>query len=114
MSNRESKNVRLVQCLCPARHCIVAVAFAPGTDFRDDREAILWLQARVEKMLAGGGDVMNPWCGICRAAADRWRYEVAGTRFGTLEEAWPALKLAEAMQRHTAEVMARQRRTENN
>jgi hypothetical protein len=39
--------------------------------------------------------VLNPWCGLCKARSETFRYETARTPYGTLEEAEPYLRRAE-------------------
>jgi hypothetical protein len=47
---------------------------------------------------------MNPWCGLCHARSDTWRYETARTQFHSMDEAMPALKQQEQDQRQVAAV----------
>lgn len=35
---------------------------------------------------------INPWCGLCKAMVDTWRYETQRTRFATMAEAKPVLE----------------------
>lgn len=91
----DDANIRLVQCLCPARHCITALAFAPAA--MDDATAIRRLRAGVEAAIAAGA--LDPWCALC--GSRDWRYEVGRTRFRTMEEARPALEEMEARQAAT-------------
>ena len=87
--------VYLVQCLCPARHCITALAFEPDGDLKPET-AEESLKALTELALARSA--MNPWCAICRARSSTWVYECARTRFRTMAEARPELKRLEAEQ----------------
>lgn len=55
--------VRIVQLLCPSRHCVVATAYEsedgePIPEFTDRLRA--GFEARVGKEL-------HPWCGLCRS-----------------------------------------------
>ena len=102
--------VHLVQCLCPERHCITALAY----ELREmsDDEAILFLQEAVRLTLEKKG--MDPRCLLCGAPMDQWNYEAAETRFATLGEAQPALMAEQAKQRLTAEVVKQYRRAKNN
>jgi hypothetical protein len=66
-------------------------------------------EQKIAALLRKGVDAMlfaaelNPWCGLCRASAESWTYEVGRTRFRTLAEA--ALELHES-QRAQAETAA--------
>jgi hypothetical protein len=102
--------VRIVQCLCPARHCIVAIAYEPGKSTAPDPDsadlrtllttenASGHLRRRVELLLAL--KAMDPFCGIC--GAREWTYEDRPTGFETLAEAMPHLEQSETAQRVTA------------
>jgi hypothetical protein len=102
--------VRIVQCLCPKRHCILAIAYKPGVSTAPDPDspdlrtlltrenASGHLRRRVELLLAM--KAMDPYCGLC--GAREWTYEDASTRFETLAEAMPHLEQSEAEQRATA------------
>lgn len=79
-------NVRIVQLLCPSRHCVVATAYEsedgePIPEFTDRLRASF--EARVVKEL-------NPWCGLCRSTA--LTYEDEPTVFRTMAEALPFLQ----------------------
>jgi hypothetical protein len=82
----------LVQLLCPDRHCIVAA-------YSDDKpadELVAQLKAMVTTAL--GFHVLNPWCGLCGAAADTWSYEAKETPWLSMAEAQPILEAGEAGQ----------------
>ena len=81
------KCVRIVQCLCPERHCIVATAYESETGDAIP-EILEGLKDGVAALIAGRG--MNPWCGLCHSR--EWRYEDQATRFQTMEEATPYLR----------------------
>lgn len=85
--------VKLVQCLCPERHCITAIAFQD----LPESEAISKLQSIVDSSIASS--LINPWCAIC--GSRKWHYEVGKTRFSTMEEAEPELAKTEVEQRKT-------------
>jgi len=105
--------VRLLQCLCPNRHCILGLAYEPGrTEAPEDitkpdgpkfilnpTNATDWFRREVKKLIVPGG--LNPWCELCKSR--NFRYEDAPSIFETLEEAWPVLKASEEAQRRTAE-----------
>lgn len=83
------RRVWIAQCLCgPNRHAIAAAA--TEADSEPNAESVLLPQLRrhVATLLQSG---INPWCGICGAEQPGWRYEVARTAFGTMEEAGPTL-----------------------
>jgi hypothetical protein len=83
MSQQPDTRVRIVQCLCPKRHCIMATAYTPA-DITDD-DAVEEMRDSINSMIARG--VLDPWCGIC--AATDWHYEVGQTAFATMEVAAP-------------------------
>lgn len=77
---------RIVQLLCPQRHCIVATAYESpdGAEMPEMSERLLeWFA----KLLAAGA---NPWCDICHSR--NLKPEDRATRFATLAEAKPHLK----------------------
>jgi len=75
--------VYLAQCLCPQRHALMAV-------YGEDEKTLEWrLRQMIERLI--DKNAINPWCGICRASVETWYYEVAKTRFATMQEAKPAL-----------------------
>jgi hypothetical protein len=96
-------HVWITQCLCPQRHTILAGA----GEARDFEHAVREYEDPLRQQLSDAisSGVMNPWCGLCHAGIDTWRYETARTRFRTLAEALPALKAIEAKQIITASVM---------
>jgi hypothetical protein len=91
--------IRIVQCLCPARHAILAVAYDPADipeHFNGDPDGPrAGLKALVEEGITA--EAINPWCGIC--GSREFNYEDAPTKFQTLEEARPALASLEALQK---------------
>jgi hypothetical protein len=82
--------VRIVQLLCPGRHCILATAYE-SPDGQPIPEAEQRLREMADSLIRTGG--INPWCGICRSRD--WRYEDRATVFETMNEARPHLELAE-------------------
>jgi len=94
----EPVRVDLVQCLCPARHCIMAAAFQcpPGTQ----EEAIELCRSSIERNIAD--KQMQPWCGICAAPRNSWSFEIASLPGLTLDAVMPALRASEAAQMETA------------
>jgi hypothetical protein len=92
--------VWIAQCLCPQRHCIMAAADEAESQTIAERTVLAELRRKVADMLAD--NVLNPWCGLCRAPHSTWRYEVGRTSFATLPEALPSLLEKEAEQRTTA------------
>lgn len=88
--------VWLAQCLCPSRHCIAATAAEADSLGAATPDVLDPLRVAVAKLLRSGA--INPWCGLCRAEAATWRYEIGRTRFRTMAEAAPELKAMEAEQ----------------
>jgi len=54
------------------------------------------LRTQVRRTIGSG--TINPWCGLCHAPAERWRYEVGRTRFASMAEAEPVLRQSEREQ----------------
>ena len=69
------------------------------------------LRQRVEEFIPAIG---NPWCGICRAPQALWFYEVAQTKFQTLEEALLHLRAEQAKQAATLAILDERRRQARN
>lgn len=88
--------VWVAQCLCPARHCIIASAGEAESVGAATVVVLDALQEAVEAAMANGS--LNPWCGICRAEAETWQYELARTRYRSMQEAMPHLREAEEQQ----------------
>jgi hypothetical protein len=87
----------MAQCLCPDRHCILALAQAIEDDCPEDIARLLdRLQGTVDQALAER--VINPWCGLCHAEPERWICEAGRTAFTTLAEAKPAIAESQARQ----------------
>lgn len=82
-----NRRVWIAQCLCPDRHCMMALA---GDDPEEAEPTRQRLRQMIELLVHRGG--LNPWCAICGARAETWRYEVAPTRYATLDEAMPHLQ----------------------
>jgi DNA-directed RNA polymerase subunit M/transcription elongation factor TFIIS len=82
--------IHLVRCLCPARHCLYALAY--DAEVLTDREAIG--QARAQWRAATESGQLDPWCGLC--GSREIGYESGATRFRTLAEALPELRRIEA------------------
>jgi hypothetical protein len=95
----QDRRVWIAQCLCPQRHCILA-----GADEAEDAVAAQAIVERLRETIATAQEagVINPWCGLCNAATESWRYECSRTRFRSLAEAMPVLKESEGQQRLTA------------
>jgi hypothetical protein len=73
--------IHIIQCLCPARHCIVGLAYDSTEFFLDDVMAAF--KRRVATAIQIG--MINPWCGICLSRV--WHYEDSATKYATLEDA---------------------------
>ena len=94
-----SKRVWIARCLCPARHCVLASAGEAENEAAAEATVAGPLRAQVAEVLKSG--VINPWCGLCNARAETWRYDIARTRFRSMEEAAPELLQIEAEQAAT-------------
>jgi hypothetical protein len=102
--------VWIAQCLCPQRHCILATAGEADTGLLAYESVAMPLREDIAKKLQARE--LNPWCGLCHAPADSWRYEVGRTRWRTMAEAMPALKQVEAEEAITAALLGDQPRSD--
>lgn len=82
--------VRIVQCLCPQRHCIFG--FAYDDRYKVEGEATDELRAIIRDMIAHR--MIDAACGIC--GSNDFQYEDAATPFATMEEAREPLAKAQA------------------
>jgi len=89
------RRVWIAQCLCPARHAILAVA-GEAEEETASQTLLVPLREEIALLLASG--TINPFCGICLSPDDTWKYEVGRTRFRTMDEAKPSLRKSEAEQ----------------
>lgn len=98
--------LRIVQCLCPQRHCMVALPYEPEVETKlpngnrialTQETAAKFLKDLVEELISR--QVVKPSCGIC--GSTDLRYEDSATKFNSLEEAMPHLIQLEAENRET-------------
>jgi hypothetical protein len=95
----EAHRVWIAQCLCPQRHAILAAA-AVAEDEADAQETIVKpLRTQITDLVRIGA--LNPWCGLCHAPIDDWRYEVGRTPFRSMEEGTSSLRQSEREQAAT-------------
>lgn len=95
---------RLVQCLCPERHCIAAIVAHPDSaiegdpTYQDNAALVDSLQCAVRAMLQGDADIpgvigkgahIRNYCDICGADAETWTFEVRHTQD---RPTWDAIK----------------------
>jgi hypothetical protein len=85
--------VWIAQCLCPQRHCILAASGEADSEPLAEEAVAAPLRKAVGELLQSAA--VNPWCGLCRAPAESWIYELRRTRFQTMAEAAPELKRLE-------------------
>jgi hypothetical protein len=89
--------VRIIQLLCPQRHCVAAVAYQSI----DGNPSLMHLRAMmisIEMMVEAGQ--MSATCGLC--GASDLKPEDAPTRYETLDEARPELLKMQADNAATA------------
>jgi hypothetical protein len=89
--------VRIVQLLCPQRHCIMAMAYE-SPDGQQIPEISERLREAFRDWVARGG---NPWCGLCHSR--KLEAEDRPTHFRSMQEAMPFLQAEEAKQALTRE-----------
>jgi hypothetical protein len=78
--------VRMVQLLCPERHCVMGFAYE-SEDGKADRQMSVCVTTRFDLMVKTG--YVNPWCGLCKSKD--LHTEDGATVFATMEEARPRL-----------------------
>lgn len=96
--------VWIMQCLCPSRHCIVASCDLAESETEARQKLDEPTRAAVAELIAGG---VNPWCGLCGAKQDTWRYELGRTKFSTMAAAEPALREEEKRNAITRDLFGR-------
>ena len=84
--------VRILQLLCPSRHCILATYYESpdGAVIPEMRVRLLEKFADFQKL------GLNPWCGICRSR--NLRVDDQATVHATIAEAEPAIRELAARQ----------------
>jgi hypothetical protein len=90
------KRVWIAQCLCPARHCIMATAGEAMTPAEVEERVTRPLRDKVMRWLLDG--TINPWCALCDAKAETWHFETGRTRWASLDDARPELEKNQAEQ----------------
>jgi hypothetical protein len=91
-----SQRVWIAQCLCPDRHCIVAGAGEAADSRKAAKQILEPLKADVANALRL--EVISPWCSLCNAKSDTWRYELRRSAFRTMDDARPVLERLQAEQ----------------
>ena len=86
--------VRLVQLLCPSRHCVLALPYVPGespvpdtTVFLTEENAAGFLKEGFDELVGAG---LQAWCGLCHSR--ELVYEDRETKFRTMDDALPELQ----------------------
>jgi hypothetical protein len=89
---QSQQKIRLIQHLCPSRHCVMATAYAAPTGEEDPQQ--------VERLKAMEQELqIDPWCGLC--GSKQLFYEDRPTIFKTIEQSRIWLRQAEAAQAAT-------------
>jgi hypothetical protein len=84
--------IHLLQCMCPSRHCIVAIAYDP--DSLPAETAMNGFQSLVGVLIQQKR--IDPFCGLCGSRV--WHYEDGVSKFKTVQEAMPMLQALELQQ----------------
>ena len=90
--------IKLTQCLCPKRHCLLA-SLGEG----DDEALRDGLKNQLRDLIKA--DQLHPWCGLCGAKARAWFYETQDTIFATMGEALPFMMQEQAKQMASTEYL---------
>lgn len=104
LAPERTAGVRLIQCLCPARHCIVAVPYQADVVGRDEAVASLHRFLDCQHIPRK--------CRIC--GSQTLHLEDAPTRFAKLDEALPHFAREAIANAITREMIDRQRRAQTN
>lgn len=91
--------IYIIQCLCPQRHAIMAVAYDPEELPHD--VAMATFQQQIEEWVSK--QVIDPWCGICHSR--EWRYERAKSKYKTMDEAGAELSKMETANRASRRIV---------
>jgi len=75
--------IHLIQCMCPQRHCILAMGFDPQDMAVVEAEHLF--QEQVERWI--GLKIVNRRCVMCGDVAVELHYETETTVFRTMDEA---------------------------
>jgi hypothetical protein len=94
--------IRIVQVLCPLRHCIIGVYYE-SRDGEPNTTYLAGLQRLVDEAISK--NQINPWCGICFAGCVKWKYEDAATIFKTMDEAHGPMAMMEVEQHKAAKLL---------
>jgi hypothetical protein len=89
--------VRIVQMLCPSRHCIVAT-FYESPDGEPIPEIADRLRVQFAEWVTAGA---NPWCGLCNSR--NLHVEDAASKWATIAEAKPFIEQCSLDQARTRE-----------
>lgn len=101
--------VRMIQLLCPARHCMMAVVYESPDGEPDPAKTVAFLDALA---LMYEKKIVNPWCGLCQSRT--LTPEDKPTKFATLAEARPHLQEQERQQAIVREAVEATRRAARN
>jgi hypothetical protein len=93
--------VWIAECLCPQRHCVLAASGEAPSELGAEPIRALLVKQVAELLRA---ELLNPWCGLCHAPAESWRYELGRTRFASMAEARPDMEQNAAEQAITRAV----------
>jgi hypothetical protein len=95
-------SVWIMQCLCPARHCIVASCDVAENEAEARAKLDDSTRQAVAELIASGS--FNPWCGLCGAKQETWKFELGRTRFSSMAQAAPSLRQSEQEQAVTRDL----------
>jgi hypothetical protein len=99
--------VRIVQCLCPQRHCWAAAPYLSANGLPEP-DKIDGLRQRIAKILEAAGKKRDDLCcGLC--GSRKMHYEDAATPYSTMEEAEGPIAENAARQTLTREYFRRSR-----
>ncbi len=91
--------IRIVQCLCPSRHAIMAYVY-DDAEVTPERARYALAETLTAAIIEGP---LNPWCGLCNSRS--FHYEDAVTPFRTMEEALPHFERLERENQHARAVL---------
>ena len=98
------RRVWIAQCLCPQRHCILTLAGEADHEHGARERVLESLREAIAELI--DKRTINPSCGICRARADTWYYEIGRTKFAAVEAAEPILRETQALNVLTAAMLS--------
>lgn len=89
---------KLAQCLCPKRHCIMAL-LGDG----EDEPIRTGLEQQIDKQIKK--KALHPWCALCGAKHETWQVEIGTLKAKDINEALSELLHLQYEQQQTRDYL---------